>query len=355
MISIVLAAAALAASPTSGVEVAPTRNTAAQPAVYTNPDWLKKPRAEDLLAVWPVKAMQKALGCRVVLNCQVNTHGLLEQCRIASESRPGYGFGAAALQLAPSFVLRPATGPDGPTVAAVNIPVNFDAQGLTRPRVGQADVIDEISMALDPTWISAPMFADLAKAYPPRAGGVSGHVSMRCRIAATGTLADCVTLTEDPSGKGFSKAARSLTPLFRLQFEEKVAPNFYVNLPFRFSDPSSVEFQQHHIATPKWVTLPDPNQMAHLYPEAAANRNITTGRGVAECTLDRGGSMTKCHPVVSADDAFGFSASAAVVATVMRANLWTQEGGPIDGAIIDVPIRFKLAATTRDATPLKPR
>ncbi len=348
MIAVILSAAAVAAVPN---QAAASEPAPAPPAVYTNPDWLKKPKVEGLLAVWPVKALQQAIGCKVVLHCQVNTHGLLQQCQVASESRPGYGFGAAALLLAPSFEFRPAMGPDGPRVAMVSLPINFDTQGLVPARAGQPELLDEMSMVVDPTWAAAPTFADVGRAYPPRAGGLGGHVSLRCHITAAGALAGCVTLTEEPMGKGFAKAALSLTPLFRLQFEKKVAPNLYVNLPFQFTDPSASEFRQHRVALPRWVVLPDPNQMVRLYPAEAASRNIVTGRGVAECSLDRAGAMTACHPAAGTDDPLGFSAAAAVVATVMRANLWTQEGGPIDGAVIDVPVRFNLGAETPDTTP----
>jgi hypothetical protein len=40
----------------------------------------------------------------------------------------------------------------------------------------------------------------------------------------------------------------------------------------------------------------------------------------------------------------GFSHSAVVIADAMAMNPWTDEGGPVDGSSIVLPIRFNLAA-----------
>ncbi len=346
MIGGLLAAAAMAATPLAAVP--------APPPVIKHADWVKKPDVDDLMAVWPVEALRQGVGCKVLLQCQVNVHGLPQQCRVNSESRPGLGYGAAALLLTPNFLFRPAVGPDGPVAEEVNIPINFNPDGLALPRPGEPSLERPMTMPLDPTWVSAPSFADVAKAYPARAAGASGRVSLRCDVTRKGGLNDCDMLLEDPPGKGFGAAARSLVPLFRLAVDGKIEGDRRVNLPFRFTDPGSPEFKAHHIALPTWVVLPDPNQMARLYPEVAANRHITTGRGVAECTLDRAGAMTACQPAPGVDDSLGFATSAAQVAPVMRANLWTQEGGPIDGAVVEVPIRFNLAAEPGSAPPAKP-
>ena len=81
----------------------------AQEPGFVPPDWIKKPSWEDLNAVWPREAMKKGLDGRAVLSCTLTARGLLEACTVREETPAGEGFGAAALLLTPSFVLKPAT------------------------------------------------------------------------------------------------------------------------------------------------------------------------------------------------------------------------------------------------------
>ena len=95
----------------------------------------------------------------------------------------------------------------------------------------------------------------------------------------------------------------------------------------------------------------DRTRVARLYPALAIERGVTTGRGVAECTVGRDGALTGCHPLPGDPDGLGFSESAVLVAQVMQMNLWTDEGGPVEGAVIRLPIRFNLATPAAAPAP----
>lgn len=342
MLIAILAAAATAATPPPG---------------YTNPDWFKRPDSTEIEAAWPLRAHALGIGGKALMQCAVNTHGVLETCRILKESPTGMGFGAAALSLAQTFLMKPATGPRGPVASDVTIPIKFTPGHLPfkgTPR----DLGETATMIPRPVWATAPRFADLGEAYPKQAGDVAGYVALRCELRDTGAVKDCDILREEPKGKGFGKTADNLAKRFRAAvdpalFKDRVP--VWADLPIRFPSPRSLEFKNHHLGQPVWTAGVDPARVATLFPAQAAERGLRTGKGIAECTVAADGSLQNCHPVVGEPDDLGFSQSAVKVASVMRMNLWTQEGGPIDGATIRLPVVFNLAASAAASPPTSPR
>ena len=180
----------------------------------TPADWLRRPIPDEFEAVWPVAAAAASvdgtgyIGCRVVA-----ATGRVTDCRIVDESPPGYGFGAAALQLAPAILMKPELH-DGRPIdnSHVVIPVAFKggAGGLS---LGDTQTI----MAWAP-YTAAPSAGAMLAVYPPRAltAKTSGKVSLRCAIGKAGELKDCVNLLESPRGEGFDAAAKRLLPAFKV-------------------------------------------------------------------------------------------------------------------------------------------
>ncbi len=328
------------------------------PVVIVNPGWLKKPDSNDLRAAWPVNALRRNIGGKADLHCIVNIHGLLEHCNVVSETPLGLGFGAAALLLTPNFLMTPGTRNGVPFPSAVNIPIHFDAQGRdVRRDLPESPIYDEMVGVTHAIWQAAPTFDEVGRAYPKAAGGLSGHVVLRCKVAKTGALGDCITLTEEPRGKGFERAARTLLPGFRMRMDAPILESrrpVYVSLPIRLIDPASEDFRKRRIGDPTWTVTPDPAKVAHVFPEAAIAAGVKSGRGVAECSVAADGSLTGCSAVAGQPEGLGFSQSAVLVAAIMRMNLWTEEGGPVDGTTIRLPIRFNLAADTPAAVAAAP-
>jgi TonB family protein len=353
--------------------VAAAVSSAPQP--ITRPDWLTRPNADELGRLYPSWALKRRLGGQAVISCVVNVHGLLEACKIDSESPAGWGFGAAALALAPTFSMRPAMGSDGPVPGTVRIPIIFHVAGgyaasTDRPATAMesaygggsrlAPAKSDVSYAnhdrnliLHPIWSAAPSFADVAAAYPSAAAGIAGHVVLQCPVSSDGTLHGCSAVTEQPTGKGFARAADKLTRHFRLSAESMPAKSGdppYVDVPFHLADPSTSDFKRHRIGAPTWRLALDPTKVAQVYPEAAAAKGITTGRGVAKCAVAVDGSLTACQEMPGEPDGLGFSHSAVVVGQAMAMNPWTDEGGPVDGSEIVLPIRFNLAPGAQSAS-----
>jgi hypothetical protein len=310
----------------------------------TPANWYKKPSGEQIHAVWPLKALNSR--GKAIINCGVNIHGLAEDCIVVSEDPPGDGFGTAALLLTPDFLFSPATIDGSPVSSRVVIPINFE-----RPPGRPSDRSRPATFTLieHPVWAAAPGFADLAVAYPKGGGGIAGYVGLRCGVRRTGELNHCEILREEPTGRGFGGAARDLSQKFRVALDpETLAARtaIQVNLPVRFVDPASADFIHRRLGQPIWIQTVDQTTTQELFPAEAASRGLKTGLGVVDCAVSANGALTDCKPLPADPEGAGFSEAAVRVAQVMKMSLWTQEGGPVDGARVKLPVRFDLASAT---------
>ncbi len=339
-----LAAAAATAQP-----------TAHPPPGWTPPAWFHQPDADAIHAAWPAKALGMGRGGVAVVNCRVNIHGVTEDCQVRSETPPGEGFGAAALLLTPDFIFKPATQSGEPVPARVSIPVTFKwpvgYSGIMGPQ-GAFTVVNR------PVWLAAPTFADIAAAYPRAGAGAAGYAALRCDVTKAGALRDCEALREEPPGRGFAGAARGLARKFRMEVSPDLAAvrgPIAVNVPVRLIDPAGPDYASRRLGEPVWVKVVDSRRSQALFPPAAAAKGLTTGLGVASCAVAADGTLTACVPERADPDGLGFAEAAVTIAGVMQMSLWTQEGGPVDGARLQLPIRFRLAGdTAAPSTPPAP-
>jgi len=154
---LVAAACSLAAG--SGASSAAERSANAQPSqkpaafdaegnldipvegVVTNPDWVQLPTGEEMTRFYPRLGTFLAIDGVVRMACSVNSLGMLENCKIASELPAGIGFGPAALQMASYFRMRPRTINGAPVSGgSVMIPIRFKM--YDDPPVADADQTD---------------------------------------------------------------------------------------------------------------------------------------------------------------------------------------------------------------------
>lgn len=102
--------------------------------LVTQPSLLAKPTRAQIEAAYPVRAFSDGVDGAAVIDCLVTAKGALASCRLVDERPTGYGFGAAALDLAADYTLKPRLL-DGEAIAGaeVQVPVRFQAQDPSAP------------------------------------------------------------------------------------------------------------------------------------------------------------------------------------------------------------------------------
>jgi TonB family protein len=321
-------------------------------------------------SVWPRAAYGARIPGRVTLSCEIDRHGLAERCDVYSETPAGKGFGDAALQLRPTFKLTPAHDANGPVDSWMRIAIAFTPPhmqvSVLADSGGQGNIGDcggglskpcpewhvigiplprrNVTMVDNPVWATAATFADVAQAYPARARGAEGYAVAHCEVMRSGALTECQVTKEAPDSHGFGDAARALAER-KFKVDRGIASarprdDLWVDVPVRFPSPS--ETPDRSVARPRWVTGFDPAAALAVYPPEAADRGISSGRGVARCVVAPGGALTDCTTLPGDPDGLGFSEAVVKLAATLRMNPWTADAAPVDGAVVDVAIRLNL-------------
>lgn len=310
------------------------------------PDWLNKPTGAALRAVWPAEAWRRGLSGITHLSCTVTVQGLVSNCKVLDETPPGAGFGQASLLLTPNFQFTPATLAGAPVPSTVVFPIRFALSGPGPP----PDTGPEMRAVQWTPWLAAPSDADVAKAYPrpALAARLTGHVVLRCRITGDGALHDCATITEAPSGKGFAAAARALTSRFKARITEQDSHALwrtatFISLPIHFSPPAA-EGSPRYLAQVDWVKTMDAQAVQALFPAKALQAHVKVGDARLDCAIGAIGAVEDCRVETETPSEMGFGPSAAAIAVLMQANLWTRDGQATPGARILLPIRLDLSA-----------
>ncbi len=127
--------------------------------VDTYPDWVRRPRPEDIRAVWPREAMKRGGSGRAVISCLVTSQGALTQCMTIEERPAGAGFGGAAIALSPQMTFKPARLNGVAVPSPVTIPLHFELGGGTGPIPG-----DKMVLPVNMAWAEAPSYTS------PRSG-----------------------------------------------------------------------------------------------------------------------------------------------------------------------------------------
>jgi TonB family protein len=310
-----------------------------------DPDWLKKPSAEDLFSVWPTAAWERGEGGKASIRCTITIVGALRGCTVLSETPAGSGFGVAALALAPQFVMRPAMKDGKPVEAQVNIPIAFAAPGkrLGSRLLGQEGG-QQVRMIRNIRWLEAPSVADVQAAEPPkaRADKTTGHVALQCALDKAGRLGDCETTAEEPRGYGFGAAARRLLPKFRGPEKDSQGGSIAgarVQVSFTFA-PETLDAAAPLIGRPDWTGLPAPEDLRAALPEAAKKAGVMKARVVMTCTVAADGSLSGCQTRSEDPPGLGYGAATVALARTFRLSIWSAEGLPTVGGQVNVPIRY---------------
>lgn len=113
-------------APTPSAGTAVTSRPTPPVPVITNPDWVRRPTAEQMMRAYPSAAEARGVSGVAELSCLVKVDGTLTGCSVTSETPGNQGFGRAAMGLTRYFRLSPRTV-DGQAVdgARVSMAIRF--------------------------------------------------------------------------------------------------------------------------------------------------------------------------------------------------------------------------------------
>ena len=293
-----------------------------------DPKWLRRPSSAQFRAVFPVEAYAKGLSGRTTISCLLTEAGVLTKCIVTDETPAGSGFGAAAIAMVPQLKLSPARANGRPVASEVRIPLNFDMDWTSGPIRETRKRVIPASL----TWAEAPDFAGVSAVIPP---GKRGSVVLLCDLAQTGRLEDCEVARAEPKGEGLEAAAMALSARFMMPLsdaEKKAAASLRVQAPFTF-DPARIDPARPVVEKPLWAATPSVAAQSAAFAALGGPVRVTLA-----CRVQPGGGLGDC--AATSEQPVGAGQAALSLAPAYRVSTWSNEGLPVVGGSVTVPIRY---------------
>jgi TonB family protein len=323
-------------------------------------DWAREPTAGDLMRVYPEKARAKGIDGTGVIECIATVDGSLRACTIKSESPEGFGFGQAALAMAPQFQMKPEVNGGKRVEIKVDIPIRFTGPGTRAGTLipGSDMSVGQKRVLANSAWTTTPTYADVAAVFPAKARDkkVGGKATIQCAFKDAGQVGYCNVLNEEPFGYGFGNAALDLARYFQgpTAFSDgKPTKGNFTTIPVVFpagmGDGSAV-----YITTPSWRRTPSPQMYAAHFPVQARQAGVSASKVVLACTIGAEGDLTQCSINSENPAGLGFGEAVLAMAPAFLMRKWTEDGQAMVGRKIIMPISYQMDVKEAPAAPASP-
>ena len=324
----------------------------AQPAPnVVLPSWLRPPDREAISRAYPSEALRAKLNGYASIQCTVPIDGSLQNCRVLEEDPVGYGFGSAALAIAPQFAMKPKTVNGQPVPSQVLVPIQF--LRFPNARVG--------SMPHKVDWISAPTVAQVAAVFPASLRGTASRftASLDCVIGRDGHLVHCSVFDTAQSGGGYDAAAISLSRLFVAAAQDSHGrPTSGERTIFRVNfDPAILDLHptaQSLDEPAPWVAWPSDSDVKTAFPLRLGGQRDKSADVEMNCDIVADGRLGNCEVDREEPAGEGLAAAMLSLAPKYRFPLWSDSGLPFVGTRTRVGIHFGPQSPTARPVPAKP-
>jgi TonB family protein len=195
------------------------------------------------------------------------------------------------------------------------------------------------------TWSKAPSVSEILGEIDKKVGDkfADGKVVLQCKLSKkSGKLGGCAVANVSPGMAQFTGVANALIPKFQANPADLagIKEDLAINLAFAFPDMASSEWDKRYLTNPDWIQTFDPASKISTFPDAAAKAGLKTGTATVDCIVALTGALTHCETVRESTPNVGFGETAIRIAEAFVANPWNEDGLPVDGAHVRMPIQM---------------